>query len=445
MIKAAEIKLPFGLNKHNSLVHIANVESGKSCNCVCPFCRCPLIAVKGKIKQHHFRHEVDSECARNPESAIHLAAKKMIMEKMQIKLPKYVCFASAIDSKGKVYKTESETVTPEGKSAFFDSVEEEKELDGMVVDILAMSGNTSLIIEIYFRHKVDDQKREKIINAKKSALEIDLSDLMPEDLEDLEKFWLYINDPKHAQWLYNAKAHDKYYPKHRKQLDDETQAAEERYKQEEIRKLEQQQREKVRRQKQEQKEKPELLRALEELKKFRSMEHIVQLNQKAETHPAWKLIRTNNQLSLNEIPDFLNVDVPDGDWIFGCDRRIWQAAIYYTYFINCKSEKNYFSIRWVDQWLQYTAGCKVPHCAKIVGKYGRRYHESVPTDVADNIPSTWRTLRAYFKHLDKLWMLEFTGNDRQYKGSFWYTIINIVPESKDDLLTKITERYQAQQ
>jgi len=61
-MKTNKIKLPFGLDENNSLVHIANVENCKECNCVCPSCQSPLIAAKGKIKQHHFRHVVDSVC-----------------------------------------------------------------------------------------------------------------------------------------------------------------------------------------------------------------------------------------------------------------------------------------------------------------------------------------------------------------------------------------------
>jgi len=62
MMKTSKLKLPFGLNQNNILVHIADAESGKNCSCVCPSCQSPLIAVKGNIKQHHFRHAVVNEC-----------------------------------------------------------------------------------------------------------------------------------------------------------------------------------------------------------------------------------------------------------------------------------------------------------------------------------------------------------------------------------------------
>jgi competence CoiA-like predicted nuclease len=89
MIGSEKIELPFGINQNNELVHINQVKRGKRCNLLCPVCLYPLIAVKGNKRQHHFRHTVDSECARNPESAIHLVAKKMIVEEMRIILPKW--------------------------------------------------------------------------------------------------------------------------------------------------------------------------------------------------------------------------------------------------------------------------------------------------------------------------------------------------------------------
>jgi len=104
MMRPIELLLPFGFDQNNEPIHINQVERGKKCNCICPACRKPLIAVKGKIRQHHFRHEVESECARNPETAIHIIAKKMIAERKQIMLPKYDFSLSAKDSKGKEQK-----------------------------------------------------------------------------------------------------------------------------------------------------------------------------------------------------------------------------------------------------------------------------------------------------------------------------------------------------
>lgn len=123
----SKIKLPFGLNKNNILVHIADVERGKKCNCVCPGCGSLLIASKGSKIQHHFKHATEHECKNGLESAIHLAAKQMIMKKKKITLSRYNCVVSAKDSRG-IKHTESKTLIEDGAILRLDSVQEETKL-----------------------------------------------------------------------------------------------------------------------------------------------------------------------------------------------------------------------------------------------------------------------------------------------------------------------------
>ena len=409
IMKATKIKLPFGLNEKNILAHIADVESGKKCGCVCPSCRSPLIAAKGSKKQHHFKHAIINECESGLESAIHLAAKQIIMERKQVTLPECISIASTKDSRG-IEHTEQETVVRNGKIVNFNSVREETELHGMKADILAVAGNKPLIIEIFYRHKVEDQKLMKIAKANISAIEINLSDLTSEDVRDWETFWSCINDPQRVLWLYNAKAHHSVYQKLENRLIVKIRALEKQYEQEEI---------KI--QKQVQKQKEQLLQALNDLKALCSKEYIAQLNQKAETHPVWKYHSQYLPFSWHELPVFLNVDVPNGEWIFGCDRRIWQIA-FYSYFIRRNGKP--FSVRAVDNWLQTTGGCKIPSSAKTVAIYGRWYPQLVQAGISGKPPSSWETLGAYFTYLCELGVLEFSGPDRGFPGSFWFRVIS---------------------
>lgn len=112
----------------------------------------------------------------------------------------------------------------------------------------------------------------------------------------------------------------------------------------------------------------------------------MQLEQEADKHPAWEFYSKYLQLSYGELPNFLNIDVPDGDWIFGCDKRIWQTTFYYHFIILNENNRNYFSIKEVDDWLQNTAKCKVPPCAQIVGTYGRRFPELIPINISKIYP-----------------------------------------------------------
>src|SRR5690606_14260968 len=131
------------------------------------------------------------------------------------------------------------------------------------------------IIEIFYRHKVDDLKIEKIKEANISTIEIDLSDLTPDDVKDWEAFWSCINDPNRVQWLHNARAAIESVELE-KQLRKKLQKIEKKYELEEIKRLNQ-----------EQEVKPALEKALEELNIFRTKKYGVTPEQETESHPAW--------------------------------------------------------------------------------------------------------------------------------------------------------------
>ena len=153
------------------------------------------------------------------------------------------------------------------------------------------------------------------------------------------------------------------------------------------------------------------------------MEHITRIKQEADTHPVWKHISKYLPFSWHELPDYLNVDVSDGDWIFGCDRRIWQTA-FYSYFIDKRGTA--FNVKVIDDWLQKTVGCKVPLCVKTVGTYySGKHRQRVPSDVPESLPSSWRTLKEYFGYLCNLGILEFSGGGNwKQPGNDWFKVVS---------------------
>ena len=112
------------------------------------------------------------------------------------------------------------------------------------------------------------------------------------------------------------------------------------------------------------------------------------------------------------------MDVPDGDWIFGCDRRVWQSA-FYSYFVY--KARGEFCVQNIDKWLQITLNCKVPNCVKTAGILSRRHSQFSPVDTPDNLPSSWRTLRAYFSRLCELGILKFSGGG-------WFKVVAVMPK-----------------
>ncbi len=82
--------LTYGLSKAG-LKHISDVPNGLKCDCVCPNKECgkPLIA-RNRSSEHkeiHFAHAPGADCGKAYESAIHLLAKEVFKELMEIRTP----------------------------------------------------------------------------------------------------------------------------------------------------------------------------------------------------------------------------------------------------------------------------------------------------------------------------------------------------------------------
>ena len=124
----------------------------------------------------------------------------------------------------------------------------------------------------------------------------------------------------------------------------------------------------------------------------------------------------------SELPDFVNVDVPDGDWIFGCDRRLWQLEIYQGYFL--KAGKS-IKIKFIDEWIKKILMSRNHQIVKTVGILGRKYPEIVRrhSQPIDPLPNTWKTISAYFKYLCDLNMLMYTDEG-------WYMVVSEQPREE---------------
>ena len=388
MTKTGDLKLPFGRNEKNEILHISQVKRGKSCDCFCTACNSPLIAAKGNKNQHHFRHAVELDCESGVESAVHLAAKQILKQKMKIKLPPFKIRVSARDLNGRQV-SKSDLIGNPHEEIEFDSVQEEKEIHGMRADILAEKDKNILIIEFFFRHAVDDIKKEKIKKANISAVEINLSDLTSNDVKDWDSFWLSINDPKRIKWLYNKKALSK---SERLRLQLEADIHEEA--------------------------KSKLSLALADMGDDSSATRIKQYKNEAEDSINWKLYGRPLWGSLDQLPKYLDMEVPFGDFIFGCDRRIWQVTFYSAFVI---SGPELFSIEEVIRFLNGTL--RGPTNYEIIEEYGKFFPEMIPDYIKKNPPSPWETLRIYFKNLIELRVLKLFYLQHE-KKNFHYTVIN---------------------
>lgn len=155
----SEIKLPFGLGINGRMISIGEVVRGLACECFCPQCKTPLVAVKGDVIRHHFRHHAEYDyCSGARETALHLFAKQLICETRQLALP--------------------HDLGPM-RNAY-----QELWLEGIRPDVYANYDSEDVAIEIWVAHQVPAEKVKTYAERQITAVEIDLRNYRHTDADD---------------------------------------------------------------------------------------------------------------------------------------------------------------------------------------------------------------------------------------------------------------------
>lgn len=189
------VKLPYGL-RDNVLVHISAAARGLACGCVCSACGDKLVARKGDDRCHHFAHQSGKECATAVETALHRAAKEILLDCRKMMLP---CVQVTLNMNCYPLELYRERMVS------FDEVHEETRVDAVIPDIVGYRRGTKLLIEIHVSHAVPPAKLTKIRELNISAIEVDLSSACRTfDADELRK--VIVRMPDHKTWLHNVKA-----------------------------------------------------------------------------------------------------------------------------------------------------------------------------------------------------------------------------------------------
>lgn len=192
-------KTPFGL-KDGRMVSTKEVDSGLACGCTCVGCGGQLIAKKGAKKAWHFAHYEVATTMDCVESAIHAAAKQILLEENWLWVP-----AVYIQSKGHTrYGAHTKTRTlSEARIIRFEHSKEEVWEAGANVrpDVVGYRSDRRLLVEMYFTHKVDEIKRKKLEILALPAVEIDLSNLgVDASFDDIRE--RVLGDAPLKEWLF---------------------------------------------------------------------------------------------------------------------------------------------------------------------------------------------------------------------------------------------------
>lgn len=197
------MKIPFGL-REGQLLGPLEVANGLKCGCVCPGCNSPLIAKQPKSKRRpHFAHHNTEPCSTGLETALHLAAKRVLMEEQKILVPSIAASVSLFDRDTQASVTVEKTI--KGKVIELDLVEQEvRDYEGVVPDIVAVVQGKPLFIEIAVTHFVDSAKLEKLKRLGIPVMEIflDPENSLP-SIDEIKE--LVVSTSHNRGWVVNPK------------------------------------------------------------------------------------------------------------------------------------------------------------------------------------------------------------------------------------------------
>lgn len=175
--------LNYALDGNGVLVHVDYVPKGKACGCFCPSCGKPLYARKGVVRAHHFSHAYDHNCKGAYETVLHLLAKEILQEAGQIMLP-----------------PSSDAILPSGLVKIH-NIEIEKWDEHYRIKPDAegiMENGERLFIEFLVSHKVDEKKRQVIIDNHLKCIEIDINFLA---LDKAELYEFLTQSNEYREWV----------------------------------------------------------------------------------------------------------------------------------------------------------------------------------------------------------------------------------------------------
>ena len=349
----------FGL-RYGKVIHISEIsieDRGLKSNCVCVKCGQPLVARLGYVREHHFAHYNKSECEGSMETALHLFAKEVIESEKRINLPQLsiryyiednkVYFISndevhyGIEIKEEIIHKEYETN--------FDKVETEQYINDIRPDLLLHKNNILLAVEVKVTHEVDEIKFDKIRKQRISTLEIDLSKVFMDyfNFSRDEVRNAIINQVDIKEWIFNVRLEEekiKFKIQTEKQIE------------EQIRKEAEEQDRKLKYKKGKFEEKKVKVRLL--LDKDYQEASKLKWDKELDTNYVWRKEAKFLDINKVTIPQYLNREI-EGEFVFNCDRRIWQTKLFNVFIFRWKSRNQVIdkvSIKYLVNWVIEKSG-----------------------------------------------------------------------------------------
>lgn len=388
-------------------------KPGLLCDCTCAYCGRNLQAcsLNGKVSPY-FRHHTEkrdgshyrSKFICNPnianETALHKMAKQIISEEKRICVPeKYISLFEVgiknlpnnIVSNIKDYRLHDEM------EVVAESVDIEKTIGDFTPDVAFNTKRGTILVEIYVTHKVDDEKKFKVIDQGVSMLEIDLSQYVETSISSESLRKILIEEAENKTWIYyylsdNIKVKVLQYfenleviKKYRKKCDDK------KFANEKLIKLF---------------ERGEYADALNKLVDDVRFLDFYKNNCKFHWFNFGEAFEENN-----EVPFYINIPIC-GEMIFKCDRRIWQSIIFNRFIYGRKNNEAKINLNNLFDDLKNDYGINID--------YTLTYKFTNPLDENETIWLPYDVIYKYMEYLEQLGFI-YTKNYRD-ELSGWRTV-----------------------
>jgi len=176
--------LTYAYNEQKHLVQVNGVPNGLECKCTCPLCGAILEAKNmGVERVHHFAHANGYNCEGAYETSLHILAKELICKNKGIMLP-----------------ASKDATKPSGFVSLDDvRVEPFYKEYGIKPDVVGVLPNgAELFIEFEVTHKVNQKKRDVIVNNNILCIEIKL---LWSELEEQQLSTFLVEETKDREWI----------------------------------------------------------------------------------------------------------------------------------------------------------------------------------------------------------------------------------------------------
>lgn len=192
-------KIPFG-ERDGFLFRAFEVENGLACGCRCPGCHKPLNAANGGLKViPHFRHVQSEDCVRGFKEGVRRAAVALIAARRGLVLPAFSRQVSATTASGHSLFRE---VAFQETFVYGDSVERFVDLGDVLAHVILTADTRQLLVRVKISSRAEHERYQRLSSIEASAIEIDLSGLSLDQINDLVAFErAVISDPFTRSWI----------------------------------------------------------------------------------------------------------------------------------------------------------------------------------------------------------------------------------------------------